>query len=83
MDHSIKELNNNIQLAQMQRDAIQPLLKNARLVLLNSAISQADKTSETQKEADEAAASLAQAILFLDHNLRKIIDKEKVLEQAR
>ena len=83
MDFSIKELNNNVQLAQMQREAIQPLLKNARLVLLNSAIPQADKTSETQQEADEAAASLAQAILFLDHNLRKIIDKEKVLEQAR
>ena len=79
MDHSVRAVDNQVKLAQLQYDAIEPLLKNARLVLLNSAMPEAGRTPESQKEVDEAAAFLAQAILLLDHKLRKVIDKEKVL----
>ena len=50
---------NQVKLAQLQHEAIEPLLKNARLVLLNSAKPEAGRTPETQKKVDEAAALLA------------------------
>jgi hypothetical protein len=83
MDKSIYALTHGAHLAQLQRDAIEPLLKQARLVLITDAMPQADRTDEQDSLAREAAASLAQAILLLDHNLRKIIAKERTLVQPR